>query len=50
MQGITLDASAAGAAAIDMCAIEQFDTFGALLLERLLRAWEARGYQMCIVE
>ena len=49
VQGFTSDASAVGVAAIDMRAIEQFDTYGALLLERLLRAWEARGHQMHIV-
>ena len=49
VQGFTSDASAVGVAAIDMRAIEQFDTYGALLLERLLRAWEARGHQMRIV-
>jgi phospholipid/cholesterol/gamma-HCH transport system permease protein len=49
VQGFTSSASAGGVAAIDMRAIEQFDTYGALLLERLLRAWEARGHQMRIV-
>jgi phospholipid/cholesterol/gamma-HCH transport system permease protein len=49
VQGFTSDASAVGVAAIDMGAIEQFDTYGALLLERLSRAWEARGHQMRIV-
>jgi len=49
VQGFTSDASEVGVAAIDMGAIEQFDTYGALLLERLLRAWKARGHQMHIV-
>jgi len=49
VQGFTSDASAVGVTAIDMRAIEQFDTYGALLLERLLRAWKARGHQMRIV-
>ena len=49
VQGITSDASAASAGAIDMCAIDQFDTYGALLLERLSRAWEARGQHMRVV-
>jgi phospholipid/cholesterol/gamma-HCH transport system permease protein len=49
VQGFTSDASAVGVASIDMRAIEQFDTYGALLLERLLRAWKARGHQMHIV-
>jgi len=31
------------AVTIDMSAVEQFDTFGAWLLERLLRAWRERG-------
>ena len=49
VQGIVSDPAKASAAAIDMGAIEQFDTYGALLLERLSRAWEARGQQMRIV-
>ena len=49
VHGIASNASASGAAAIDMRGIEQFDTYGALLLERLSRAWEARGQQMRIV-
>jgi phospholipid/cholesterol/gamma-HCH transport system permease protein len=49
VHGLTSNASAAGAAAIDMRGIEQFDTYGALLLERLSRLWKARGQQMRVV-
>ena len=47
VQGIV--SAEAGAAAIDMGGIEKFDTYGALLLDKLSRAWEARGQQMRIV-
>jgi phospholipid/cholesterol/gamma-HCH transport system permease protein len=49
VQGFALDPSAGGAATIDMHAIEQFDTYGALLLERLSRAWQARGKPIRII-
>jgi phospholipid/cholesterol/gamma-HCH transport system permease protein len=39
----TVESPAGGAVTIDMHAIERFDTYGALLLERLSRALKARG-------
>jgi len=49
VEGLAPDSSTARAAAIDMHAIEQFDSYGALLLERLSRVWEARGQPMRVV-
>ena len=49
VQGVSAEPYAAGAAAIDMRAVDQFDTYGALLLGRLARAWDARGHPMRIV-
>src|SRR5579872_751533 len=34
---------------IDMAGIERLDTFGAWLLERLVRAWKARGCDTDVV-
>ncbi len=39
----------ARAAAIDMGRVEAFDTYGAWLLERLTRAWTARGGEMQVL-
>ena len=47
---VELEASPGGPAAINMSQIEAFDTYGAWLLERLTRAWQARGWEMRVIE
>jgi phospholipid/cholesterol/gamma-HCH transport system permease protein len=47
---VELEASPGGPAAINMSQIEAFDTYGAWLLERLTRAWQARGWEMHVIE
>jgi phospholipid/cholesterol/gamma-HCH transport system permease protein len=49
MEAVASDASTARPAVLDMQAIEQFDTYGALLLERLSRVWAGRGQSMRVV-
>ena len=49
MEAVASDASTARPAVVDMRAIEQLDTYGALLLERLSRAWAGRGQSMRVV-
>ena len=49
MEAVASDASTARPAVVDMRAIEQLDTYGALLLERLSRAWAGRGQTMRVV-
>jgi phospholipid/cholesterol/gamma-HCH transport system permease protein len=46
VEAVVGQAQQAHAAAIDMAAVEAFDTYGAWLLERLTRAWAARGGEM----
>jgi phospholipid/cholesterol/gamma-HCH transport system permease protein len=43
------DASAASAA-LNMSRVDEFDTYGAWLLERLTRVWQSRGSEMRIVD
>ena len=49
MEAVASDASTARPAVVDMRAIEQLDTYGALLLERLSCAWAGRGQSMRVV-
>ncbi len=46
---VTSDAAKAKSVAIDMAGVEEFDTFGAWLLERLTRQWQASGRETVIV-
>ena len=46
VDGIAREAAQAHAAAIDMGDVAEFDTYGAWLLERLTRAWTARGQEL----
>jgi phospholipid/cholesterol/gamma-HCH transport system permease protein len=48
VESLVLAPAAAQAAAIDMRAVSEFDTYGAWLLERLTRAWSARGQEMSV--
>jgi phospholipid/cholesterol/gamma-HCH transport system permease protein len=49
VQRLTSEPSGAGAASIDMHAIERFDTYGALLLARLSRLLEGRGQPLRVI-
>jgi phospholipid/cholesterol/gamma-HCH transport system permease protein len=49
VEALGSQAVTAGGGSIDMRRIQQFDTFGALLLERLLRMWQARGQPIDVV-
>ena len=49
VQGMTADSFAAGAGTLNLSGIERIDTYGALLLDRLLLAWKARGQNLGVV-
>ena len=49
VEGVTREEASSRAGAIDMRGVKEFDTYGAWLLERLVRAWQARGAHMRIV-
>jgi phospholipid/cholesterol/gamma-HCH transport system permease protein len=46
VEGLASGVGQAGAATIDMRNVSEFDTYGAWLLERLTREWNARGQEM----
>src|SRR5262245_61966883 len=50
VQGTAIGSVASGARTINMRGLEKIDTYGALLLQRLLQAWEARGQPMRVVD
>ena len=45
VEAVTERRLTAGGVSIDMGRIERLDTFGAWLVERLLRAWRTAGYE-----
>ena len=49
LQKFTTEPATARPGTIDMHRLERFDTYGALLLERLLRVWQAQGRPMRVV-
>jgi phospholipid/cholesterol/gamma-HCH transport system permease protein len=49
VDGVSGDAVKAKTVSIDMAGVEEFDTFGAWLLERLTRQWQASGREAVIV-
>ena len=49
VDAVTLARSQVRSVAIDMAQVERLDTFGAWLLERVLRAWNGRGCETTIV-
>jgi len=49
VEAVTERRLTAGGVSIDMGRIERLDTFGAWLVERLLRAWRTAGYEADIV-
>jgi len=50
LEAVACGASTARPAVVDMQAIGRFDSYGALLLERLSRVWAGRGQSMRVVE
>ena len=48
VDGVAREAAQARAAAIDMRDVAELDTYGAWLLERLTRAWTARGQELSV--
>jgi phospholipid/cholesterol/gamma-HCH transport system permease protein len=50
VEAITSDGSPTRPAGISMRAVVAFDTYGAWLLERLLRAWQAEGQDLRILD
>ena len=49
VDAVTQARSQVRSVAIDMAQVERLDTFGAWLLQRVLRAWNARGCETTIV-
>src|SRR4051794_33524142 len=49
VQAVTERPLTPGGVSIDMCRIERLDTFGAWLVERVLRKWRTAGYEADII-